>query len=95
MAWAALDNKHQVNNNTPKHAFEKAQKVYGKRMKNAPVLNPSDSKQINTDFDELLSIRKANSDKKEKSNQRFMILFGIALITMIAIILWETFRTLP
>jgi regulator of sigma D len=95
MGWAALDNKHQVNNNTPKHAFEKAQKVYGKRMKNAPVLNPSDSKQINTDFDELLSIRKANSDKKEKSNQRFMILFGIALLTMIAIILWETFRTLP
>ena len=95
MGWAALDNKHQVNNNTPKHAFEKAQKVYGKRMKNAPVLNPSDSKQINTDFDELLSIRKANSDKKEKSNQRFMILFGIVLLTMIAIILWETFRTLP
>lgn len=95
MGWAALDNKHQVNNNTPKHAFEKAQKIYGKRMKNAPVLNPSDSKQISTDFDELLSIRKSNSDKKEKSNRRFMLFLGLAVILTILIMLIATAEKMP
>ena len=66
MDWSALDNKHQVYNNQPKIAFEKEQKAFRKRMKNAPILNSSDPQLVTTNFDELLSIRK----KKRKKSQR-------------------------
>lgn len=85
MGWSALDNKHQVYNNQPKSVFEKAQKVYGKRMKNAPVLNPVDQQKITTNFNELLLIRKLSAQKKANSNRRFMLFIGLAVILVILI----------
>ena len=49
-------------------------------------------KEIKTDFDELLSLRKANSDKKAKSNRRFMLFLGLAVIL---IMLLATVEKMP
>tara|TARA_A100000171_G_scaffold2210_1_gene2106 strand:- start:593 stop:880 length:288 start_codon:yes stop_codon:yes gene_type:complete len=95
MDWSALDNKHQVYNNQPKIAFEKEQKAFRKRMKNAPTLNSSDPQLVTTNFDELLSIRKQNAQKKASANRRFMFFTGLTIIITIAIVLWETLRQLP
>ena len=95
MGWSALDNKHQVYSNKPKSAFKKAQKVYGKRMKNAPILNAVDPQLITTDFDQLLAIRKQKAQKKASSNRRFMFFIGLALFILILVVLWETQRKLP
>tara|TARA_R110001592_G_scaffold50686_1_gene156637 strand:+ start:737 stop:1024 length:288 start_codon:yes stop_codon:yes gene_type:complete len=95
MGWSAFGNKSQVDNNTPKPAFEKAEKVYGKRMKNTPILNAVDPQLVTTNFDELLNIRKQNAQKKASANRRFMFFIGLAIIIIIAIVLWETLRQLP
>ena len=95
MDWSALDNKHQVYNNQPKIAFKKEQKAFRKRMKNAPILNSSDPQLVTTNFDELLSIRKQNAQKKASANRRFTFFIGLAIIITIAIVLWETLRQLP
>uniref|UniRef100_UPI0040471A92 hypothetical protein n=1 Tax=Roseivirga sp. TaxID=1964215 RepID=UPI0040471A92 len=52
-------------------------------------------KEIKTDFDELLSLRKANTDKKEKSNRRFMLFLGLAVILTILIMLLATAEKMP
>lgn len=62
MGWAAVDNKHQVYENKPKKAFQKAKKIYGKRMEDAPT-NPPIKSTITTNFDELLELRKHNASK--------------------------------
>lgn len=95
MRWSAFGNKSQVDNNAPKSAFEKTQKVYGKRMKDVPILNTVHPHSVTTNFDELLTIRKQNARKKANSNRRFMLFIGLALIIIIAIVLWETQRQLP
>ena len=86
MGWSAFGNKSQVDNNTPKPAFEKAEKVYG---------NAVDPQLVTTNFDELLNIRKQNAQKKASANRRFMFFIGLAIIIIIAIVLWETLRQLP
>lgn len=78
MGWAALDNKHQVYENQPKKAFQKAKAIYGKRMQHAPR-NPVNSKDITTDFKALLALRNKNSRRKERSNARFQFFTGILL----------------
>lgn len=52
-------------------------------------------KEIKTDFDELLSLRKANSDKKAKSNRRFMLFLGLAVILTILVMLIATAEKMP
>ncbi|WP_339606323.1 hypothetical protein [uncultured Roseivirga sp.] len=64
-------------------------------MKNAPILNSSDPQLVTTNFDELLSIRKQNAQKKASANRRFMFFTGLTIIITIAIVLWETLRQLP
>lgn len=52
-------------------------------------------KEIKTDFDELLSLQKANSDKKAKSNRRFMLFLGLAVILTILVMLIATAEKMP
>jgi len=89
MGWAALDNKYQVYENQPKKAFEKARKVYGKRMQNAPR-NPVDRREITTDFEELLRLRKANSRKKDRASARFQLFIGFSLALFLIVFLVMT-----
>lgn len=85
----ALDYKHQVYSNKPKRAFLKAQKVYGKRMQNAPR-NSINKQEITTDFKELLRLRKANARRKDRSSARFQLFIGLSLSIFLVVFLVMT-----
>lgn len=85
----ALDYKRQVYQNRPKKAYEKAQRVYGKRMQDAPK-KVNESTKVTTDFTALLELRKSNAQRKERANSRFMAFLGFSLITFLIVFLLTT-----
>ncbi len=93
MGWHALDNKHQVYENIPKKAFQKAQIIYGKRMNDAPR-NLHAKHRIVTDFDKLIALRKERSAKKDSASRRFMFWIGFSVIVFVIVFLLMTMERL-
>ncbi len=86
MSWHTLKHQYQVDHNEPRKAFEKAKKIYGKHVEDAPIKSKL-NKPINTDFDELLRIRKKQSLKQYR-NQHFNALIAfLGIIILIMVIL--------
>ncbi|OEJ99754.1 hypothetical protein [Roseivirga misakiensis] len=78
MGWSAIHIKQQIQENKPKKAFAKARSVYGDRMEDTPFRR-SVKRNVTTDFDELLRLRKENARRKQKASARFIFLIGIGM----------------
>lgn len=89
MGWAAIDNLHQVFNNKPKKAFEKGRKVYGTWMEDAPV-SKNKTRKVETDFDELLEIRKKNAGKHYRRMKWVGLFTALGMILFLLVFLFST-----
>lgn len=88
MGWAALDNKHQVYENQPKKAFQKAKSIYGKRMQHAPM-NPPLKSTITTNFDELLRLRKENAAQNFRISKITNLTTSLGISLFIIVLLYS------
>lgn len=88
----AFDYIGQVKRNIPKTPFEKGRKVYGANMEDAP--RGQSKKHVNTNFNELLALRKKNADRNFRANKRAAFLTALGMILFLVVFLLCTFERL-